>query len=136
MTGIELTTTNLIIYALVAITVITLGTWFSRPGTMRAIVFASLFTLFFGFGILIGHGILPLPGLWLLASCLNSDCNERLGGIGNLLLLTLAPMVMQWVIVLAVSFAIFQRQYRSLAIGFSLVLLLSTYVGWQLITVA
>ena len=134
MSNIDLSSTNLIIYALIAVTSITLGTWFSRPGTMRAIVFASLFTLFFGLGVLIGHGIVPFPGLWLIASCLSNGC-EQLGGIGNLLLLTLAPMTMQWVIMLALSFAIFQRQYRSLAIGLSVVLLLSVFIAWQFIAV-
>jgi len=132
---INYTATNLAIYLLIGVTVIGLGTWFSRPGTLRAIVFASLFTLFFGLGVLIGHGILPFPGLWILVFCLNSECIDRVGGTGNLLLLTLAPMTMQWVIVLALSFAIFQRQYRSLAIGLSLILLLSVFIAWQLITV-
>ena len=131
MPTIDFSTTSLSIYAIVAITVITLGTWFSRPGSMRAIVFATLFTLFFGLGILIGHGIMPFPGLWILVSCLNARCIKAMGGLDTLLLLTLAPMVMQWVIVLAISFAVFQRQYRWLSIGLSLALLLSVIIGWQ-----
>jgi hypothetical protein len=95
------------VYLLVAVAAIALGTRYSAPGAMRVFVFASLFSLFFAMGLLVGHGVAPFPGLWILVACLFTDWTRMYGDWKALLLFTLAPMVVQWVVVTGVSFTVF-----------------------------
>ncbi len=99
---------NVSIYLIVAVVVILLGTKFSVPGATRVFVFATLFSIFFAMGLVVGHGAMPFPGLWILGSCwYKTDlCSKMYGdSVWGLLLLTAIPMFVQWLIVLAISFA-------------------------------
>lgn len=96
---------NVNIYLLAAVAVIFLGTKFSTPGAARVFTFATLFSVFFSMGLLGGHGVMPFPGIWILSSCWYADsCSEMYDGTSGLFLFTLLPMLVQWMIVLAVSF--------------------------------
>jgi hypothetical protein len=102
----EINEFNIAVYVIVATAVITLGTKYSQPGAGRVFSFATLFSLFFSLGLLVGHGVLPFPGLWILGSCLLTNlCSKMYGDLNSTLLLTLAPMFVQWLIILAISFA-------------------------------
>lgn len=110
----EINEFNVSVYVIVATAMIVLGTKFSRPGAMRVVSFATLFSLFFSMGLLVGHGAMPFPGLWILGSCLFTNlCTKMYGDMNSTLLLTLAPMFVQWLIILAVSFAVHYAYVRT-----------------------
>lgn len=95
------------IYLFVAATVIYFGTKFSRPGYMRTFVFATLLSVFFAMGVIVGHGVGVFPGFLLLGSCLlTEDCTSMYGSTRVMLMYTLVPMLIQWAIVLIISFSV------------------------------
>ena len=111
-------TPDVIIYLIVALAVIAIGTRLSRPGSVRIFVFTSLFSVFFSMGIVAGHGIGVFPGVWLIGYCWHADlCSRMYGSTGGLLFYTLLPMFVQWVLILAISFALFYLIKRT---GFGL----------------
>lgn len=96
------------IYLIIAVLVIFIGTKYSTTGARRVFVFATLFSLFFAMGLLVGHGIMPFPGLWILGSCwYTNSCTDMYGDTKILLLFTVAPMLLQWIIILAISFLVY-----------------------------
>lgn len=102
------------IYLIVAVVVIALGTKLSQPSHARVFVFATLLSVFFSMGLLVGHGALPFPGLWILVSCWYTDsCSKMYGDTKSLFLLTLVPMVVQWIIVLVASFGLYYLAKRT-----------------------
>lgn len=97
----------LIAYLLVAAVTIYFGIKISRPGYMRAFVFATLFSVFFSMGIFFGHGVGVFPGILLLGACILTDeCSRIYGNTSAMLLYTLVPMLVQWAIILIVSFGL------------------------------
>jgi len=98
---------SVIIYLFVAVIVIAFGTKISRPGSARVFVFATLFSVFFSMGLVVGHGIAPLPGLLLIGYCGFTDlCTRMYGSSGGVLFYTLLPMLVQWGIILMISFGL------------------------------
>jgi hypothetical protein len=112
---------NVSIYFIAAVAVIFLGTKFSTPGATRVFAFATLFSIFFSMGLMVGHGAIPFPGLWILGSCWYTDsCSRMYGDTQSLLLLTLVPMLVQWMIILTISFIahyMYKRMELDLAVS-------------------
>jgi hypothetical protein len=60
--------------------------------------------VFFSMGLIVGHGVMPFSGLWILGSCWYADsCTKMYGGMEGVLYFILIPMLMQWVIILVFS---------------------------------
>lgn len=105
---------SVIIYFIVALVVIGFGTKLSQPGPVRVFVFATLLSVFFSMGLLVGHGALPFPGLWILGSCWHTDsCSRMYGDAKGLFLFVLGPMFVQWIIVLLASFGLYYVAKRT-----------------------
>lgn len=102
----EINELHVTLYIIVAVAIIFLGTKFSMPGAERVFAFATLFSLFFSMGIIVGHGVIPFPGLWILGSYwYKESCSKMYGDTSYLMYFTLIPMFVQWLIILAISFA-------------------------------
>jgi hypothetical protein len=92
-------------YSILAALIIYYGVSRSTPGATRVFAFASLFSLFFGLGLIVGHGALPAPALLILISCPFTHCvSDLYGDARTMALLTIVPVILQWPVVLAISF--------------------------------
>lgn len=148
----------LFLYVIVGAIAIAVAVRKTEPGPKRVFVFATVFSLFFSLGLAVGHGIMPYPGLLLAGICVFQDCGKMYGSPSAALLLVGLPMIVQWLIVLAISFGIYRlamkRQHREIQRGGAqvdrsvhkpvigslwllvgiVVLLVSSYFVWFLLT--
>lgn len=82
------------------------------PGPWRVFVFATVFSVFFSLGLAVGHGVMPYPALLLLGRCVFDSCGQSYGSLSTLLLFVLLPAVVQWLLMLAISFGIYRLAMR------------------------